>query len=259
MKQVIKKLIPEGILNQYRKYRSNGNANSHDGNAVFCTICHSEFNEFGEFGVGNRKNARCHKCGSLERHRLLWKYLNERTDLLTNGSKLKLLHFAPERIFYNIFSELQNIEYCPCDLMPERYAYNGKAKITQADITDIPFEDNSFDIILCNHVLEHIPDDARAMSELYRVMKKGGWAILQVPIDYSRETTYEDFSITDPQEREKAFGQSDHVRWYGRDYKNRLEKSGFIVNEDDYIHTFSQEEIFRYGFMDSELIYYCKK
>jgi SAM-dependent methyltransferase len=231
----------------------------YQGDKVICAICNAKFKEFGTSGLVPRKNAKCHKCGSLERHRLLWKYFNEKTDLFKVNKKIRVLHFAPEKVFYDIFSTNQNIDYYPCDLFPELYAYKRNVKIKKADITGIPFEENYFDVIVCNHVLEHIPDDALAMSELYRVLKKGGWAILQVPVDYNRETTYEDFSITTPKGREKAFGQNDHVRWYGRDYKDRLKKAGFIVKEDDFAKSFSSEELFRYGLINSELIYYCKK
>ena len=113
------------------------------------------------------------------------------------------------------------------------------------DITDIPFEKDTFDFILCNHVLEHVPDDKLAMSELYRVMKKGGNGIFQVPIDYGRATTYEDWTITTPEERKKAFGQHDHVRWYGQDYKLRLHEAGFSVHEDDFVKKFSSEDIYK--------------
>jgi SAM-dependent methyltransferase len=108
-------------------------------------------------------------------------------------------------------------------------------------------------------VFKHIPDDARAMSEVYRVLKKGGWAILQVPIDYSRDVTYEDFTITSPEGREKAFGQYDHLRYYGKDYPERLKKVGFDVLEDDFIKTFTPEEQFRFGLLDYEYLYYCTK
>jgi hypothetical protein len=108
-------------------------------------------------------------------------------------------------------------------------------------------------------VLEHIPDDILAMRELYRVMKKGGWGIFQVPIRQTLEKTYEDFSITDPKEREKAFGQNDHVRWYGQDYKDRLKRVGFNVTEDDYVKKFSPNEIFQFGLKPTELIKYCVK
>lgn len=259
MKQLIKKVTPEFILKFYRKNRKNVKLDSVDENNVECPICNSKFKEFGTFGIVPRRNARCQGCGSLERHRLLWKYLNAKTDLFANKNNLQLLHFAPEKVFYTIFSSGKNIQYYPCDLNPDIYTYEEDNKVQKVDITDIPFKENYFDAILCNHVLEHIPDDALAMSELYRVLKKGGWAILQVPIDYSREYTYEDFSITTPEGREKAFGQDDHVRWYGRDYKDRLARAGFTVMVDEYVKSFTEEEQFRYGFMKDELIYYCKK
>ena len=245
-------MIPNFLFNWFR-------IKINKGNDVLCSICNSKFKKFGTFGLVSRKNARCHNCGSLERHRLLWKYFNERTNLFKADKKIRLLHFAPEKVFYDVFSTNQNIEYYPCDLSPEYYAYAGNIKIRKADITEIPFEENYFDVIVCSHVLEHIPDDSLAMFELYRVLKKGGWAILHVPIDYNRETTYEDFSITTPKGREKAFGQDDHVRLYGRDYKDRLIKTGFIVNKDDFVKSFSQEDLFKFGLDGSELIYYCKK
>jgi len=259
MKEIIKKRTPKFILNWYLDSCKKNKLKLFYGDKVLCPICDSKFKEFAPFGLAPRKNAFCPACGSLERHRLLWKYLNEKTDLFRKDKNIRLLHFAPEKVFYDIFSINQNIDYNPCDLHPESYAYEGKVKIKKVDIIDIPFEENYFDVILCNHVLEHISDDALAMSELYRVMKKGAWAILQVPIDYNREITYEDFSITTPEGREKAFGQNDHVRWYGRDYKDRLKKVGFVVNEDDFVKSFSRDDLFRYGLMDSELIYYCKK
>ena len=259
MRKLIKKMAPPFLLNWYRDYREKKRISLYYGNKVLCPICNSKFKEFAPFGLVTRKNARCLNCGSLERHRLLWKYLNEKTDLFSKDKKIRLLHFAPEKMFYDVFSINPNIEYYPCDLDPEYYGYKGSVKINKVDIIDIPFEENYFDVILCNHVLEHIPDDALAMSELYRVMKKGAWAILQVPIDYSRDTTYEDFSISTPEGREKAFGQDDHVRWYGRDYIDRLKKAGFVVKEDDFINSFSKDNLLQYGFIGSELIYYCKK
>jgi SAM-dependent methyltransferase len=225
MKNIIKKIIPNTILKYYRKQKLEFN---YRGNNVFCPICGSTFKEFGVFGFNPRKNAKCYSCGAVERHRLLWKYLKEKTNFFDNTKK-RVLHFAPEKIFYDIFSCKKTIEYVPCDLFPEFYNYTGNVKVAKIDIINISFSDNFFDIILCNHVLEHIPDDRLAMSELYRVLKKGGWAILQVPIDYSRDTTYEDFTITKPEDREKAFGQNDHVRWYGKDYKDRLKSVGFEV------------------------------
>jgi len=259
VKKIIKKIIPGFIRRQYRDFRNRKELLQYAGDKVQCPICNSKFNEFAPFGLVTRKNARCHTCDSLERHRLVWMYLKTETDFFTSSKTLRLLHFAPEKTFYDKFSVQPNIEYYPCDLFPEVYNFNGKVEIKKADITNIPFEDNYFDVILCSHVLEHIPDDRKAMLEIYRVMKNDGWAILLVPIDYNRETTYEDFSITGPEERLLAFGQSDHVRWYGRDYKDRLAENGFKVIEDDYIKNFSSGDLFRYGLIASELIYYCKK
>ena len=264
MKQLIKSVLPDIVLKKYRAYRSLKKKahieKAYKGEDVLCPICNSSYKEFAPFGVITRNNAQCHNCGSLERHRLLFLYLHDKLNLFKSAEHpIRLLHFAPEKIFYNKFSDNQAIIYTPCDLFPERFQYNGKTEISKVDITNIPFKDNSFDIILCNHVLEHIPDDRLAMSELYRVLSKKGNGIFQVPIDYNRTKTYEDWNITSPEEREKAFGQYDHVRWYGQDYITRLENAGFIVNEDHYVSKFTNDDIFKYGLMKSELIYQCKK
>ncbi|NJW54655.1 class I SAM-dependent methyltransferase, partial [Salinimicrobium oceani] len=150
---------------------------------------------------------------SLERHRLLWIYLKEHTTFFT--APHKVLHFAPEQAFYSRFKKLKNLDYTTTDL-------NSPLADVKADICDLPFEDNAFDFILCNHVLEHIPDDKKAMAELFRILRPGGTAILQIPQDLKREKTFEDDSITDPKERAKIFGQYDHVRVYGRDYFEQL-------------------------------------
>ncbi len=232
----------------------------HKGNNVLCPICKSQFRIFATYGVAQRENAMCHQCGSMERHRLLFIYLKEKTKiLLTQQKSFRLLHFAPEKCFSDIFSKMSNIEYIPCDLEPEKYKYNGHSKIKKVDITNIPLEDNSIDFILCNHVLEHIPNDKLAMQELYRVLIFEGSGIFQVPIDYQLQTTYEDSSITTPLGRENAFGQNDHFRKYGCDYKNKLEQIGFDVKEEDFINSFSKKDKFKYGLLNGELIYFCRK
>lgn len=154
---------------------------------------------------------------------------------------------------------MSHIHYTPCDMFPEHYAFGGKVPVVKADITQLPFATNSFDAIICMHVLEHIPYDHKAMCELYRVLKPGGWAIIMVPLDESRATTYEDFSITTPEGREKAFGQQDHVRWYGNDYPQRLEAAGFHCRQwlaDDEMET---SVISRYGFENERIVYQCFK
>lgn len=258
MKSALKKILPRFVISSVKNYRKRRQLRAFAGTEVYCALCDSSFREFLPYGVSKRQNARCLNCGSLERHRLQLKYLQEKTDLFTRISSRRMLHFAPEKPFRRIFSALQGLEYVPCDLHPKRYE-DEKVEVVKVDISDIPFPDDHFDVILCNHVLEHIPDDAHAMKELYRVMKKGGFGIFQVPIDYNRSTTYEDFSIVDPVARVKAFGQRDHVRWYGRDYVERLRRAGFQVKEDDFVKTLPASDISRLGLQPSELIYYCQK
>ncbi len=187
---------------------------------------------------------------SLERHRLLWLYLNEETNFFRD--KLKVLHIAPEQAFYKRFKQMSNLHYVTADL-------HSPLADVKADITKLPFSDNEFDVIFCNHVLEHIPDDTKAMNELYRVLKKGGWGIFQVPLDRTREKTYEDFSISDPKERTVHFGQYDHVRVYGQDYFSKLEKAGFTVTPIDYSAKLSEEVFATYRLAEGELLPVCYK
>ncbi len=153
---------------------------------------------------------------------------------------------APEQCFFERFKQLKH-DYTTADL------YSPIADV-KADITNLPFEDSSFDIVFCNHVLEHIPNDTKAMQELYRVMKKGGMGIFQIPQDINRETTFEDDSITDPKERAKIFGQYDHVRIYGRDYFDKLKSIGFKVKEVNYSQEISQELVYKYRLMKDEIL-----
>lgn len=259
LETLIQKVIPKDIFSKYLSYKRQKQIEQYKGDSVKCSICGSAFKYFASFGRGRRKNARCLKCDSLERHRLLWKFITERKKIFNTGANIRLMHFAPEKSFYDVFSQHSNINYVPCDFVPEQYGDMGKVPLTKVDIVNIPFKENYFDVILCTHVLEHIPDDAKAMSELFRVMKPGGWGVFQVPIDYNRKETYEDFSITSPQARKKAFGRAGHVRWYGRDYKDRLQAAGFKVTEDNFVQEFTTEEQFRFGLIPTELIYYCEK
>ena len=259
IKQTIFKSLPDFVVRKYLEYKSRKRMKGYEGNGVECPVCGSTFRIFISEGAPLRENVKCPRCESVERVRLMWLYLTKGIHLFDGHSEMKLLHFAPERGFYEKFSRLRHFQYIPCDLYPEKYVFGGKPKTAKVDITRMPFDDRSFDLIFCSHVLEHIPDDALAMSELYRVMKPGGWGIFQVPIDHSMEKTYEDFSITMPEGRLKAFGQSDHVRRYGTDYKNRLEKAGFKVTIDDFVLNFSDRELFRYGLDKTELIYRCDK
>ena len=231
------------------------------------------FKMFLPYGYGTqRNNVLSPSTLSLERHRLLWLYLNDETDFfqselvsnsvtnskriqLRNGetnSALKVLHFAPEQAFYKLFRNQKNLDYTTTDL------FSPLADV-KADICNLPFEDNQYDVILCNHVLEHIPDDTKAMQELYRVLKPGGMAILQIPQDLSRVTTFADDTIKDQKERAKIFGQYDHVRIYGRDYFDKLRSIGFKVIEEEYTTKIAPELVEKYCLAKGEIIPVCFK
>ncbi|MEO0059409.1 MAG: hypothetical protein RLZZ312_1056 [Bacteroidota bacterium] len=189
---------------------------------------------------------------SLERHRLLWLYLKNETDFFTKQSIQKLLHFAPEQAFYKIFRNQKNLDYTTTDL-------NSPLADVKADICDLPFEDDSFDIIFCNHVLEHITDDKKAMQELYRVLKPSGMAIIQIPQDRSRLITFEDNTIVDRKKRNEIFGQYDHVRIYGQDYFDKLRSVGFIVQEIDISKSLPKDLIKKYCLAPGEILPVCYK
>lgn len=187
---------------------------------------------------------------SLERHRLMWLYLKNETNFFT--SKLKVLHIAPEQAFYKKFRKMSNLDYTTLDL-------DSPLADIKADLRDLPLADHTYDVIFCNHVLEHIPEDVQAMKELYRVMKPGGWGIFQVPMRYHKAETYEDFSITSPQERQKHFGQYDHVRWYGMDYFDRLKSAGFEVDTSFKTQQFSPKEQQKFALMKGEILPVVRK
>lgn len=221
------------------------------GNRYTDPIDGKSFRKFLPYGYENkRENVLSPSTLSLERHRLLWLYLQDETDFFTVPKKV--LHFAPEQAFYKRFKKQKNLDYTTTDL-------NSPLADVKADICNLPFKDEEFDMILCNHVLEHIPDDTQAMKELYRVMKKGGMGIFQIPQDLSIEKTFEDNSITDRGERAKIFGQYDHVRIYGRDYFDKLRNIGFTVAEEDYTRKISPELVDKYRLAKGEIIPVCFK
>jgi len=203
---------------------------------VNCPICDWKGDKFLPYGKIKRENAVCPECGAKERHRLLGLYLKKTLD---DKEPMKLLHFSPEKCLANLLKSYKNIDYISADLNPER-------AMTKQDITHMDFENNLFDMILCVDVLEHIPDDLKAMRELHRVLKPRKYAILQVPI-HDADKTFEDFSITSPEDKEKYFYQKDHVRVYGRDYRDRLRKAGFNVKVDRFIDSLEEEEIEKFA------------
>src|SRR5690554_1321019 len=222
------------------------------GNAVECPVCSRTFSKFLSYGSSQalRQNVLCPHCLSLERHRLLWLYLNQKTNFFSEHHDM--LHIAPEQCFYKRFKNLKNINYFTGDLESPLAEYH-------FDLHDIPFNDNKFDVIICNHVMEHVDDYEQCMRELYRVLKPGGWGIMQVPIDYNRQDTYEDKTITSPEEREKHYWQKDHLRLFGKDYPNHLEKAGFKVKRDDFVKKMNPDLRQRFRLQNEEIIYLAEK
>ncbi|WP_127846815.1 class I SAM-dependent methyltransferase [Psychroflexus aestuariivivens] len=223
----------------------------YSGNTYEDPIDGKRFSKFLPYGYGEqRPNVLSPSTLSLERHRLLWLFLQNETDFFIKP--LKVLHFAPEQAFYKRFRKQENLDYTTTDL-------NSPIADVKADICDLPFQNNIYDVVICNHVLEHIQDDTKAMQEIYRILKPGGMAILQIPQDLSRTKTFEDNSIKDPKKRAKIFGQYDHVRIYGRDYFDKLRSIGFEVEEVDYTSKMSEENIDRYRLSKGEIIPVCFK
>jgi len=211
------------------------------------------FRKFLPYGYGKqRENALSPSTLSLERHRLMWLFLRDNTTFFTATKKLKVLHIAPEQCFLDIFRKQQNLNYITSDL-------ESPIADVKADICDLPFKENEFDVVFCNHVLEHISNDTKAMQELYRVLKPGGFGIFQIPQDLSKAITFEDNTITDRKERAKLFGQYDHVRVYGRDYFDKLRSIGFKVDEVDYTKKITLDKIEKYCLMQNEILPVCYK
>ncbi|HEY0744043.1 MAG TPA: class I SAM-dependent methyltransferase [Chryseosolibacter sp.] len=218
------------------------------GNNVLCPVCGSGFRKFLPYGrINARPNALCPSCQSLERHRLIWLYLKTQTEFFKKP--MDVLHIAPEACFMKAFERMHGDRYITADIE------SPLAKV-KMDIHSIPFEENSFDAVLCNHVLEHVNNDIEAMREINRVLRPGGFAVLQVPFfNPIPERTYEDLSITDPREREKAFGQDDHVRKYGRDYSKRIAEAGLKPVENNFVNEKTDSERERFGLVRGETLF----
>jgi len=228
----IKKIIPNKVKRELRLILNKGDI-------YVCPFCHYQAKNLSPTGLsipvlkekevigGGYRLGGCFKCGSTDRERLIYLYLDKVYKLFGRGKEIKILHIAPEKTLSDVLLNQNFKNYVCGDLFTPGYNY--PEHVINLNVLSIPFDDNYFDLIICNHVLEHIPNDIDAIKEIYRVLRNGGIAILQVPISKNSEVTFEDFSITDPKEREIVFGQFDHVRIYGQDYPTRLEKSGFKV------------------------------
>lgn len=223
-----------------------------------CPVCGHIGTDFRSWPQIIHREVECPECLSHERHRALWLYFKRNGHLLKNGNKL--LHFAPEPIFYDLFKD-SDIEYHPVDISDENFRVR-----EVVDIQDIPYEDNYFDVIYCSHVLEHVKDDKKAMSELYRVLKPGGIALVLVPINgisfempFDEAVTLENEEYNTPELREKYYGQDDHLRLYGTDFKDKLTDAGFKLLSDDFIKKLGYETIERYALIRNENIFECTK
>jgi SAM-dependent methyltransferase len=260
LKALARPIVPAPLRGLIRKLRFKL---KYGGHGVECPFCGGHFRklmpegcrvpvlkEKRVVGGGYRLNATCPACRSSDRERLIYLYLKNKTSLLFG--KAKILHVAPEPNLRKVLMARPSIDYVSADLNPG-------AAMVKMDITAIQYEDDWFDVIICNHVLEHVPNDRQAMSEIFRVLKPGGWSILQVPISLSLSETYEDPAIRTPEEKERFFGQNDHVRIYAADYKRRLESAGFVVEVCSSKNTLSASEICKYALLKDENIYLCSK
>lgn len=217
------------------------------GRGRFCPVCGRSSRRFLSI---LREEAECLHCGALERHRFVWRYLTERTDLLDGGPR-RVLHVAPEPFFEPRLRRRIGPGYVTGDLQ------NPRARV-RMDLTRIPCADGAFDVVLCSHVLEHVQDDRKAMRELRRVLDPAGWALILVPI--TAEATDEDPSVVDPRERLRRFGQIDHVRRYGPDFIDRLEGAGFCVRIYEVDDLADPGAAVRMGLTDSSgQIFHCTR
>lgn len=236
----------------------------HSGNKYQCPICNYNAKDFYPIGFdlpvlrekevigAGLRNGGCYKCDSWDRERLIYLFLKEKLNLFHEPKNIKILHLAPEKSLSKAIFNFGYENYICGDLFTEGYSYPNY--VQNMNVLEIPFKDNYFDIIICNHLLEHVPNDNDAMKELYRVLKNGGKAILQVPISKISDKTFENFAITDPKEREAVFGQFDHLRIYGQDYTEKLQSVGFKTERINI-----SEEFTKYGVARDEDIFVGKK
>ncbi|MCE2712813.1 MAG: methyltransferase domain-containing protein [Cryomorphaceae bacterium] len=223
------------------------------GNKVACPVCDQTFRKFLSYGsdMAHRENVLCPADLTLERHRLMWLYLKEHS-IFFKAERLDVLHIAPEQCFHSLFKKQKNLNYLTGDLV-------SPLADLHFDLHQIPLENDRFDVIFCNHVMEHVEDAHQCMKELFRVMKPGGWGIMQVPQDHNREKTLEDPAIISPEDREKFYWQKDHVRLFGQDYPVWLSNAGFKVEQFLMKDVYSEEQIDRFRLQKEEILYIVKK
>ena len=260
MKQLIKlilNLVPRPVLQRVAEWIVPVVGLLYLGKGKQCPLCGCQRRKFLPYGyVTPRENALCPNCLSLERHRLLWLWLVRESDIGRGAMALpKMLHIAPEVALMRKFRKM----YAST---PDRYVtadLESPLADMHFDVQQIPLEAESFDAVICNHIMEHVEDDHKALRELYRIMRRGGWGVILSPVDLEREKTFEDDTITDPAERTRIFGQYDHRRIYGRDYAARLREAGFEVYDIDYKNELSKAEQELYALPADHLYIVCKQ
>ena len=260
MKHLIKlilNLIPRPVLQRVAEWIVPVVGLLYLGKGKQCPLCGCQRRKFMPYGyVSPRENALCPNCLSLERHRLLWLWLVRESDIGRGAMALpKMLHIAPEVALMRKFRKM----YAST---PDRYVtadLESPLADMHFDVQQIPLAKESFDAIICNHIMEHVEDDGKALRELYRILRRGGWGVILSPVDLEREKTFEDDTITDPAERTRIFGQYDHRRIYGRDYAARLREAGFEVYDIDYKNELSKAEQELYALPADHLYIVCKQ
>ena len=260
MKHLIKlilNLIPRPVLQRVAEWIVPVVGLLYLGKGKQCPLCGCQRRKFLPYGyVTSRENALCPNCLSLERHRLLWLWLVRESDIGRGAMALpRLLHIAPEVALMRKFRKM----YAST---PDRYVtadLESPLADMHFDVQQIPLEAESFDAIICNHIMEHVEDDHKALSELHRILRRGGWGVILSPVELEREKTFEDDTITDPAERTRIFGQYDHRRIYGRDYAARLREAGFVVYDIDYKNELSKAEQELYALPADHLYIVCKQ
>ncbi len=245
------RFIPRRYLQLFSHWLAKILSIFYHGKKVNCNICNHNYRKFLPYGRRARSNALCPNCLALERHRLMWSFLQSQTNFF-DGS-LRILHIAPELCFIKRFEALYGDSYITADIE------SPLAKV-KLDVLNMPFDENEFDVVFCNHVMEHVANDFKAMSEIKRVLKPGGWGIVQIPLYHPlAETTFEDPKIISPADREKAYGQRDHVRLYGKDYIKRLQSVGLEANEIWITNELTEDTIKKHAFPLDEPVFYIKK
>jgi len=244
--RIYRRIIPNKLRNTLFKWRKDVYIwLRYRGKKYHCGICNSNFRKMRPFDLRSRSrpggvyppvlipNSVCPRCYSNLRHRLFWEIFSSRFNSEVNEKPIRILHFAPESHLSQKISSLNKVEYLTADITRPDVDLN-------LDLTRLELPDCDFDVIIAIHVLEHIEDDRAALTEIYRILNPGGWTVLMVPI--FGEYTHEDNNITTEEDRIKFFGQGNHVRAYGIDFRDRLTEIGFNVETILYQDVFKNKE-----------------